>query len=73
MDDDQNSDADLLALLSTRIGTIMEDRSVVALSFPALDRAERNAVLTDLEQASDAIAAMLRTMRCLMTSGEGER
>jgi hypothetical protein len=71
-DADPDPDDDLLVLLGTRVGTIMEDCSVLALGLPALDIAERSAVLTELERASEAIAALVSVMRCLMAA-ESER
>ena len=63
MDD---SDTDLIAQLSTRIGMIMEDSSVLALTFPAQDQEKRDAALIELERASAQIAALVAAMRCLL-------
>ena len=49
MDD---SDTDLIAQLSTRIGVIMEDHSVLALTIPAQDQEGCDAALIELERAS---------------------
>lgn len=63
MDD---SDPDLVIQLCTRIGMIMEDASVFALTMAGQDQEERERAVVQLEQASAAIAALAGAVRCLM-------
>lgn len=57
--------AELIALLGTRIGTIMEDASVVALT---LGSADENQQATDIDQlvgAAEQIAALTSALQGL--------
>lgn len=60
------SDAELIAQLSTRIGMIMEDMSVVALTLAAQDQEGRDHALQQLEDASTDIPVLVAAMRCVM-------
>ncbi len=62
MDDD---DTELFSLLCTRIGMIMEDASVIALTIGALERDARRAQVAELKQASASIAHLLAAVETL--------
>lgn len=61
---DKNTD-DLIALLCTRVGMIMEDSSVAALTVGGLDLERRDHVLTGLETAADQIKVLVYAARAL--------
>ncbi|MBC2666975.1 hypothetical protein H7F51_15765 [Novosphingobium flavum] len=63
MDDDATSD--LIVQLCTRIGMIMEDANLVALTIGGLDREGRAAAIAVLEKASADIAALTAAARVL--------
>jgi hypothetical protein len=63
MDDDTNG---LTALLCTRIGLIMEDASVVALTIGHCEPGQRGAALQDLDQASARISVLLGAAKTLL-------
>lgn len=60
---------DLIARLSTRIGMIMEDASVVALTGARGSAAEVVSSVTRIEQASEQIAGLVQATRVLLTQG----
>ena len=62
MDEDN---AELIDLLCTRIGSIMEDASVIALTLGRLPAEERRARIEDLQHASARIAAMTAALGSL--------
>lgn len=64
MDDDTN-DHDLVDQLSTRIGSIMEDMSVVALTLSPLGDPARYEAIDDLEHAARQITALIGAIRAL--------
>lgn len=66
MDDDTK---DLIARLSTRIGMIMEDASVVALSGARGSAAEVTSSVARIEHASEQIAGLVQATRVLLTQG----
>jgi hypothetical protein len=63
MDDDN---AELINLLSTRIGTIMEDTSVIALTLGSQGSGERLARIQQLTRASASIAALAAAVEALI-------
>jgi hypothetical protein len=63
MDDDTE---ELLNLLCTRIGMIMEDASVVALTIGAREPGQRLGEMAKLETASAQIAALTAAARSLL-------
>lgn len=63
MDDDTQ---ELLNLICTRIGMIMEDTSAIALTIGACEPSERIAVISELEAASSQIAALTSAARSLL-------
>ena len=62
MDDDN---AELISLICTRIGTIMEDASVIALTLGALGPEERQARFAELKLASAAISGLVAAVEIL--------
>jgi predicted hotdog family 3-hydroxylacyl-ACP dehydratase len=63
MDDDTD---DLITQLCTRIGMIMEDTSVTALTAGCLDQHERLAAITKMEMAAQRIDALVAAVRALL-------
>ena len=62
-----NDDTDeLINLLCTRIGAIMEDASVIALTLGALNTGERRTAIAELNQASREISNMLAAVNGLL-------
>lgn len=59
---DENT-AELIALLGTRIGMIMEDVSETALTLGRMEQAEMAAAIDTLDHASTAISAMIAALR----------
>ena len=64
MDDDTDSQ-DLVDQLSTRIGMIMEDTSVVALTLAPRGDPARYEAIDDLDHAAKQIAALVGAIRAL--------
>jgi hypothetical protein len=62
MDDDT---ADLVDALCTRIGTIMEDTSLVALTIGGTKGDQRHGAIANIEAASERIVALVRAVRAL--------
>ena len=62
MDDDTE---DLVIQLCTRIGMIMEDTSVLALTLPGMDPVGRRAALRKIEQAAGRIHALATAAKAL--------
>ena len=62
MDDDTE---DLVIHLCTRIGMIMEDSSVVALSVRGMEHNQRTAALREIERAADRIHALVSAAKAL--------
>jgi hypothetical protein len=62
MDDDTRA---LIAQLYTRIGMIMEDACVVALTIGARNEEERRATIADLVTASARISALIGAIQAL--------
>jgi len=62
MDDDT---LDLIVLLCTRVGIIMEDMSVIALTIRALDDEGRGAALAELRTAARNIELLVRAAEAL--------
>jgi hypothetical protein len=60
-----DDDAELMGLLCTRIGMIMEDASVIALTLAAADPEARLVQLAELKAASAAIAALVAAVESL--------
>ncbi len=56
---------DLIAQMCTRIGMIMEDASIVALTVNAISREERMGAIADLEAASSQIRALAKAAKAL--------
>ena len=67
MDDD--TDDDLIARLCTRIGMIMEDASVVALTGARGSAAEVASTVARIEHASEQIAGLVQATKALVTQG----
>jgi hypothetical protein len=63
--DMDESNADLVIRLCTRIGMIMEDTCVTALTIRSADATERLKQLEAFEIASKEIGALIRTARIL--------
>jgi|JI8StandDraft_2_1071088.scaffolds.fasta_scaffold73583_1 hypothetical protein len=63
MNDDND---ELVELLCTRIGAIMEDASVIALTIGAVPPMERGARIRQLQRASASIAAITAAVACLV-------
>lgn len=63
MDED---DEELLVLLCTRIGVIMEDASFVALTIRGTHGAERNAVIAQIATATEILAALTGAVSALI-------
>ena len=61
---DKDTD-DLIAQLCTRVGMIMEDSSVAALTVGGLAPEKRNDVIAALEAAADRINALVCAARAL--------
>ena len=59
--------SELIAALCTRIGMIMEDTSVVALTVGGLTGKERNDAVAVLEAAAERISALVATVTALAT------
>ena len=53
-----DEDNELLALLCTRIGTIMEDASAVAITAAAMDGGERTRSILQIADAASHITAL---------------
>lgn len=66
MDDDTK---DLIASLSTRIGMVMEDASLVALTGARGSAAEMASTVARIELASAQIAVLVQATRVLLTQG----
>lgn len=64
MDDDT---AELTARLCTRIGMIMEDASIIALTIGALDEEERLETLAQLDAAARCIRDLVRAARAIQS------
>lgn len=62
MDDDN---AELITALCTRVGAIMEDASVVALSISKLNGAGRTDALVELTKAAERIKNLIDAARAL--------
>lgn len=62
MDDDTD---DLVIQLCTRIGMIMEDTSVLALTVPGMDPVGRRAGLQKIEQAAGRIHFLVAAAKVL--------
>jgi len=63
MNDDND---ELIELLCTRIGAIMEDASVIALTIGAVPPMERGVRIRQLQRASASIAAITAAVACLV-------
>jgi len=63
MDDDN---AELISLLCTRIGTIMEDASVIALTLGSQESDIRQVKFEEMKRASAAIAALVAAVEALI-------
>lgn len=57
--------ADLIAALCTRIGMIMEDTSAVALAISGMNEHQRHNAISDIEAASERIAALVAAVWAL--------
>jgi hypothetical protein len=57
---------ELIDLLCTKIGAIMEDASVIALTISGVPADERGARIGDLERASASIAAITAAVASLV-------
>jgi hypothetical protein len=66
MDDDTK---DLIAKLSTRIGMVMEDASLVALTGARGSAAEVASTVARIELASAQIAVLVQATKVLLTQG----
>lgn len=66
MDDDNK---DLIARLSTRIGMVMEDASLVALTGARGSAAEVASTVARIELASAQIAVLVQATKVLLTQG----
>lgn len=58
---------ELIIQLCTRVGMIMEDACMVALSIGRVEHEARQAELGKLEMAADRIAALLQAAKALLT------
>lgn len=63
MDDETQ---ELIIQLCTRIGMIMEDASVVALTIGSRDQDARMAAMTELEVAADQIGRLVKATQSLL-------
>ena len=63
MDDDTT---DLIARLCTRVGMIMEDASVIALTVSGIEPSNRQAAIDELEGAARQINALVAAARALL-------
>lgn len=63
MDDDN---AELISLLATRIGTIMEDASVIALTLGVLEPEIRLAQVAELKRVSASISGAVAAVELLI-------
>jgi len=63
MDDDHG---ELLSLLCTRIGTIMEDASVIALTLGSQEPEVRQVQFEEVKRASASIAALAAAAEALI-------
>ena len=61
---DKDTD-DLIAQLCTRVGMIMEDSSVAALTVGGLTAEKRDGVIAALEAATDRITALVYAAKAL--------
>ena len=59
--------SELIAQLCTRIGMIMEDASVVALTVGGLTVKERDDAIAALEAAAERISALVAAVKALAT------
>ena len=66
MDDDTR---DLITLLCTRIGMLMEDLSAAALTVGLEDLGRIGTVIDDLSRGADQIAALAEAARSLLEQG----
>jgi len=57
--------AELIGMLCTRIGSIMEDASVIALTIGAIEPGQRLARLVELKRASATIASLFAAVETL--------
>lgn len=67
MDDDTD---DLVSRLCTRIGMIMEDASVIALTIGHLSRDERSAAIAQLDLAATNIATLTNAAKAIVSSND---
>lgn len=63
MDDDT---ADLIARLCTRVGMIMEDASVIALTISGREPGNRRAAIDELEGAARRINALIAAAKAFL-------
>ena len=56
---------DLIVALCTRIGMIMEDTSVIALTLRGATEIQRHEAVADIKAASDYIAALVGAVQVL--------
>lgn len=63
MDDDT---ADLIARLCTRVGMIMEDASVIALTVSGIEPSNRQETIDELESAARRTNALIAAARALL-------
>lgn len=61
-----DDDHDLLALLCTRIGTLMEDASVIALTLACQERDRQMEEFRQLDQANRQITALINAAKELL-------
>jgi integrase/recombinase XerD len=61
-----NDTDDLIAQLCTRIGMIMEDTSVTALTAGSLEQHERLAAIDEVEMVAQRIDALVAAVRALL-------
>ena len=62
----EDDNAELISLLCTRIGTIMEDASVIALTLGSQEPEIRKAYFAEVKRASAAIAAFVAAGEALI-------
>ena len=63
MDDDT---ADLISQLCTRVGMIMEDASVIALTVSGIEAGNHQVAIGELETAARRIDALIAAARALL-------
>jgi hypothetical protein len=61
----KDDNEELMVLLCTRIGTIMDDASVLALTIRATRGGRRTATIAELQRAAESIAAFVTAAEAL--------